>query len=189
MIRGLWIGNSAVTKDFLTVMYRIKAMGFNAVRMPMSFKARPGASWVGGRAASQQAPRPRAGSRLGGRAAIKLMWDAACRDARSAATLHVRDTQRLQQHAHAHRCPAASCVDVAGCVAGAQNLYGASPWNYRSNCTPSPLNPDVAWSVLQPGESVPSGKAAPTQAHARPAPSLAPDCWEAARPGLAMAPS
>ena len=50
MIRGLWIGNSAVTKDFLTVMYRIKALGFNAVRMPMSFKARP----VGGR----QSPPP-----------------------------------------------------------------------------------------------------------------------------------
>ncbi len=58
MIRGLWIGNSAVTKDFLTVMYRIKALGFNAVRMPMSFKARPGALRApGGRAGPRQAPR------------------------------------------------------------------------------------------------------------------------------------
>lgn len=40
MINGLWQGPNAVTQDFLTVMYRIQALGFNAVRVPMSFQAR-----------------------------------------------------------------------------------------------------------------------------------------------------
>ena len=40
MVHGLWVGPSASTQDFLTVMYRIQALGFNAVRLPMSFQAR-----------------------------------------------------------------------------------------------------------------------------------------------------
>jgi hypothetical protein len=40
MVHGLWVTPNAVTQDFLTVMYRIRALGFNAVRLPMSFQAR-----------------------------------------------------------------------------------------------------------------------------------------------------
>jgi hypothetical protein len=43
MVHGLWVTPNAVTQDFLTVMYRIRALGFNAVRLPMSFQARPAA--------------------------------------------------------------------------------------------------------------------------------------------------
>jgi len=46
MIHGLWVGPNAVTQDFLTVMYRIQALGFNAIRLPMSFQARaPPPAW------------------------------------------------------------------------------------------------------------------------------------------------
>ncbi|KAK9822485.1 hypothetical protein WJX81_001062 [Elliptochloris bilobata] len=38
MVHGLWVGPNAYTEDFLTVMYRIQCLGFNAVRLPMSFQ-------------------------------------------------------------------------------------------------------------------------------------------------------
>ena len=41
MVHGLWQGPSASTQDFLTVMYRIQSLGFNAVRLPMSFQVGP----------------------------------------------------------------------------------------------------------------------------------------------------
>lgn len=41
MIHGLWVGPNAVTQDFLTVMYRMQCLGFNAVRLPMSFQVGP----------------------------------------------------------------------------------------------------------------------------------------------------
>ena len=40
-MHGLWQGPSASTQDFLTVMYRIQSLGFNAVRLPMSFQVGP----------------------------------------------------------------------------------------------------------------------------------------------------
>ena len=40
MIHGLY-GPDAVVEDFLTVMYRMKALGFNAVRTPISFLVWP----------------------------------------------------------------------------------------------------------------------------------------------------
>ena len=39
MVHGLY-GPNAVVEDFLTVMYRIKALGFNAIRTPISFLVR-----------------------------------------------------------------------------------------------------------------------------------------------------
>ena len=39
MVHGLY-GPDAVVEDFLTVMYRIKALGFNAIRTPISFPVR-----------------------------------------------------------------------------------------------------------------------------------------------------
>ena len=35
---GLWAGSSSLTQDFANIMLRIKALGFNAVRLPFSFK-------------------------------------------------------------------------------------------------------------------------------------------------------
>lgn len=48
MVHGLY-GPNAVVEDFLTVMYRIKALGFNAIRTPVSFLVRSEArsSYVG----------------------------------------------------------------------------------------------------------------------------------------------
>lgn len=48
MVHGLY-GPDAVVEDFLTVMYRIKALGFNAIRTPISFLVRGEArsSYVG----------------------------------------------------------------------------------------------------------------------------------------------
>ena len=41
MVAGLWAGSSSLTQDFKTVVWRIKLLGFNAVRLPFSFKVRP----------------------------------------------------------------------------------------------------------------------------------------------------
>ncbi|KAL0031693.1 hypothetical protein WJX79_001570 [Trebouxia sp. C0005] len=35
---GLWAGSTSLTQDFANIMLRIKALGFNAVRLPFSFK-------------------------------------------------------------------------------------------------------------------------------------------------------
>ena len=48
MVHGLWVGPSASTQDFLTVMYRIQALGFNAVRLPMSFQVGSSSTVLGG---------------------------------------------------------------------------------------------------------------------------------------------
>lgn len=34
---GLWAGTDSITKDFATIVYRLQLLGFNAVRLPMSF--------------------------------------------------------------------------------------------------------------------------------------------------------
>ena len=41
MMDGLWQGPTALTQDFGTVAYRIQLLGFNAIRLPFSFQARP----------------------------------------------------------------------------------------------------------------------------------------------------
>lgn len=38
MVDGLWEAGSSITGDFATVVYRLKLLGFNAVRLPFSFK-------------------------------------------------------------------------------------------------------------------------------------------------------
>lgn len=38
MVDGLWAGDSSLTKDFSTQVYRMQLLGFNAVRLPFSFK-------------------------------------------------------------------------------------------------------------------------------------------------------
>ncbi len=38
---GLWAGSTSLTQDFANIMLRIKALGFNAVRLPFSFKVGP----------------------------------------------------------------------------------------------------------------------------------------------------
>ena len=38
MLDGLWAGSDQLTLDFATVVYRIKLLGFNAVRLPFSFQ-------------------------------------------------------------------------------------------------------------------------------------------------------
>nr|QOL01204.1 putative extracellular protein TR9_013c [Trebouxia lynnae] len=35
---GLWAGSNSITQDFANIVLRIKALGFNAVRLPFSFK-------------------------------------------------------------------------------------------------------------------------------------------------------
>ena len=35
---GLWAGSNSLTQDFANIVLRIKALGFNAVRLPFSFK-------------------------------------------------------------------------------------------------------------------------------------------------------
>ena len=39
MMQGLWQGPTALTQDYQYVAYRIKLMGFNAIRLPFSFQA------------------------------------------------------------------------------------------------------------------------------------------------------
>ena len=39
MVAGLWAGSTSLTQDFKTVVWRFKLLGFNAVRLPFSFKA------------------------------------------------------------------------------------------------------------------------------------------------------
>lgn len=41
MVAGLWAGSSSLTQDFKTVVWRMKLLGFNAVRLPFSFKVWP----------------------------------------------------------------------------------------------------------------------------------------------------
>ena len=38
MVDGLWISGTSLTGDFATIVYRLKLLGFNAVRLPFSFK-------------------------------------------------------------------------------------------------------------------------------------------------------
>lgn len=38
MLDGLWAGSDQLTLDFATIVYRIKLLGFNAVRLPFSFQ-------------------------------------------------------------------------------------------------------------------------------------------------------
>lgn len=38
MLDGLWISSTSLTGDFATIVYRIQLLGFNAVRIPFSFK-------------------------------------------------------------------------------------------------------------------------------------------------------
>ncbi len=38
MVDGLWSGSGAIAGDFATVVYRMQLLGFNAVRLPFSFK-------------------------------------------------------------------------------------------------------------------------------------------------------
>lgn len=37
MVDGLWIGGSSVASDFFSIVYRIKLLGFNSVRLPFTF--------------------------------------------------------------------------------------------------------------------------------------------------------
>ena len=43
---GLWAGSSSLTQDFANIMLRIKALGFNAVRLPFSFKGGECWNWL-----------------------------------------------------------------------------------------------------------------------------------------------
>jgi hypothetical protein len=38
MVDGLWSGDSSLTRDFSTQIYRMQLLGFNAIRLPFSFK-------------------------------------------------------------------------------------------------------------------------------------------------------
>jgi aryl-phospho-beta-D-glucosidase BglC (GH1 family) len=38
---GLWMGPTAMTLDFITILRRIKLLGFNTIRLPMSLKVCP----------------------------------------------------------------------------------------------------------------------------------------------------
>lgn len=38
MVDGLWAGYTSLTKDFSTQIYRMQLLGFNAIRLPFSFK-------------------------------------------------------------------------------------------------------------------------------------------------------
>ena len=38
MVAGLWAGSSSLTQDFKTIVWRMRLLGFNAVRLPFSFK-------------------------------------------------------------------------------------------------------------------------------------------------------
>ena len=38
MVDGLWVSGTSLTGDFATIVYRLKLLGFNAVRLPFSFK-------------------------------------------------------------------------------------------------------------------------------------------------------
>ena len=48
MVAGLWAGSSSLTQDFKTVVWRLKLLGFNAVRLPFSFRASAASDYVQG---------------------------------------------------------------------------------------------------------------------------------------------
>ena len=41
MVDGLWQGPNAITQNFQAIVWRIKLLGFNTVRLPFSFQASP----------------------------------------------------------------------------------------------------------------------------------------------------
>ena len=41
MVDGLWQGPNAITQNFEAIVWRIKLLGFNTVRLPFSFQASP----------------------------------------------------------------------------------------------------------------------------------------------------
>ena len=41
MTAGLWAGSTSLTADFATVIWRMQLLGFNTIRLPFSFQARP----------------------------------------------------------------------------------------------------------------------------------------------------
>jgi hypothetical protein len=141
MIHGLWVGPNAVTQDFLTVMYRIQALGFNAVRLPMSFQAR----------ASPPAWRPCAAHVSVATHAPGTGYCPVCR----AGMVADRPGTPVTPHA-----PAFSVGEVGDCP---QVLYSSPPTNFKVTCNPSPLA-SVAQTVVQPGDTVPAGASPPGQA-------------------------
>jgi aryl-phospho-beta-D-glucosidase BglC (GH1 family) len=40
-VDGLWEGPTALTQNFDTIAWRIKLLGFNAIRLPFSFQVLP----------------------------------------------------------------------------------------------------------------------------------------------------
>ena len=38
IVDGLWVGSDSSTLDVATILLRMKALGFNAIRLPFSFK-------------------------------------------------------------------------------------------------------------------------------------------------------
>lgn len=50
---GLWQGPTALTLDFITVLRRIKLLGFNTIRLPMSLKVGSEALLLSGFSSSQ----------------------------------------------------------------------------------------------------------------------------------------
>ena len=68
MVDGLWAGGSGLTADLSTVAYRLRLLGFNAVRLPFSmkelFEATPRPV---GRAGGSPLPRSAVDRRLGAR--------------------------------------------------------------------------------------------------------------------------
>ena len=38
MFDGLWGGSDSLAQDWATIVYRIQLLGFNAIRIPFSFK-------------------------------------------------------------------------------------------------------------------------------------------------------
>ena len=44
MVGGLWAGDTSLTQDFATVVWRLKLLGFNAVRLPFSFQVQTSTS-------------------------------------------------------------------------------------------------------------------------------------------------
>ena len=46
MVGGLWAGDTSLTQDFATVVWRLKLLGFNAVRLPFSFQVCTASAWL-----------------------------------------------------------------------------------------------------------------------------------------------
>ena len=145
MVHGLWQGPFAVTQDWLTVAYRMQLLGFNTIRLPMSFPV------IGPLVLHCKF------------LTISLPLFMSSRHLRLHVTpQHVRNLPMVllaELVLGAKHMQPPSLRTYSGCW---QALFITAPASFTTMCTPSALA-SVAASVVEPGDTVPANITFPTQ--------------------------